>query len=161
MITTQFCIELECSLCNNLGRYRWSAKTAKREYLVQEKQKRGEEWFFFGGGDFNYPRDHAEKREGRRRLNSSFSIFNKFIKDIDIGKITSAGTMYTWANNREGECFVKERLDKIFGAATWFMQYPKAKVIYKAKQTSDHHLLVPVSNPEVSQVRKRFCFDQR
>lgn len=76
-------------------------------------------------------------------------------------EINSAGNMYTWANNRESEDFVEERLDRIFGAANQFIQHPRARVLQEEKQTSDHHLLILVSDPEVSQVRKRLCFDKR
>lgn len=76
-------------------------------------------------------------------------------------EVNPAGCMHTRANNREGEGFVEERLDRFFGAANWILQHPRARVIYKEKQTSDHYLIVLNSNPEVRKVRKRFYFDQR
>lgn len=64
--------------------------------------------------------------------------------------------MFTWANNREGKDFVKEKLDRFFGAASWLVKYPKAKVLHVERQTSDHCLLMLETNPEVRKFKKRF-----
>lgn len=69
---------------------------------------------------------------------------------MEMDEVNSVGGMYTWANNREGEGFVEEKLDKLFGASTWLLKHPRAKLIHEEKQTSDHKLLILDSDPEVN-----------
>lgn len=116
-----FFIEMECSSVKSAGKF-WvifvyaSTNTQLRQqqwdFLIQERPKWGEEWFV--GEDGNDIRDHEEKRGGRRRSDLSFRNFNKFICDMEIEKIKAVGRMYTWANNREGERFVEEKVDRFF-----------------------------------------------
>lgn len=84
-------------------------------------------WFL--GEDFNEIRNQEEKRRGRRRTEASFRGFNSFIDTMMMEKKNSVGSLYTWANNREGEGFVEEKLDRFFGAASWMIKNPRAKVI--------------------------------
>lgn len=75
-------------------------------------------FFFFGGGDFNDIKGHDEKRGGRRRPESSFRSFRSFITSMEMEEIKAEGSEFTWANNRDGEEFVEEKLDRVFGAAS-------------------------------------------
>lgn len=77
-----------------------------------------------------------------------------------IEKINKIGRPYTWANNRQGEGFLEEKLDRFFGAASWMIKNPRAKVIQVEKQSSDHSLLVLVAEPEIVKFKRRFYFDQ-
>lgn len=52
---------------------------------MQEKAKWGGYWFL--GRDFNDINEDAEKRGGRRRLDSSFRSFRSFITNIDMEEI--------------------------------------------------------------------------
>lgn len=79
---------------------------------------------------------------------------------MEMEEIKAVGRMYTWANNRERERFVEEKLDKCFGSGSWLLKHPKAKVIQVEKQTSDHKLPILVNDPEVIRSKKRFSFDQ-
>lgn len=56
------------------------------------------------------------------------------------------GKMWTWANNRVGEGYVKERLDRFFGSPLWILKSTQAIVLHEKKQSSDE---------------ARFCFDAR
>lgn len=107
------------------------------------------------GGDFNDLREHEEKIGGKKRLDSSFNMFNSFINDMEMAKISSVGNVYTWANNREGEGFV-ETLDRFFGATRWLTKYPRAQALNVEKQTSVHSLLGLITEPAVAQ--KAFLF---
>lgn len=80
----------------------------------------------FGRGDFNDIRGHEEKRGRRRRLESSFRVFNNFIAEMVIEEKSSVSSMVTWANNRVGEGFVEEKLDRLFGASNWLLKHPRA-----------------------------------
>lgn len=65
------------------------------------------------GGDFNEIKNNEEKRDGRRRQENSLSDFRKFIVDMDMGKVRFRGEPFTWANNREREGFIPERLELV------------------------------------------------
>lgn len=76
-------------------------------------------------------------------------------------EINKIGRAYTWVNNRQGEDFVEEKLDWFFGAGSWMIKNPRAKVIQVEKQSSDHSLFFLVTELEIVKFKKRFCFDQR
>lgn len=111
------------------------------------------------GGDFNDIMEHEENKGRRRRLDLSFRIFNSFITDMEMEELSSVGSMFTWANNKEGNGFVKEKIDRFFVASSWLISHPKAKVLHKEKQSSDHKLIILMADPEVSKTKIRFCFD--
>lgn len=129
VITSQFCVELECTNDNDLGKF-WAVFVyvstdsqlwqQQWDYLVQKKDNWGEDWFFFfgGRGDFNDIKGHDEKRGRRRRPESSFRSFRSFITSMEMEEIKAEGSEFTWANNRDGEEFVEEKLDRVFGAAS-------------------------------------------
>lgn len=48
-----------------------------------------------GRGDLNNLREHAEKRGGSRRPDSSFRNFGSFIHHMEIEEIRSVGSAYT------------------------------------------------------------------
>lgn len=79
------------------------------------------------GGYFNDIRTHEEKRGGMRRSDSSFWDFNSFINNMEMDKINRIGNLYTWANNKEREGYVEEKLDRFFRAASWITRNPRAK----------------------------------
>lgn len=63
-------------------------------------------------GDFNDIKNKDEKKRDRVRQDNSFQDFIGFISDMGMGDIKFRGEAYTWANNREGEGFIQERLDR-------------------------------------------------
>lgn len=79
VVTTQFCIELECSKSQGTCIF-WSifmysstdvhGRQQQWDYLVKEMPKWRDMWFLVG--DFNDIRTHEEKRRGIRRSDSSF-----------------------------------------------------------------------------------------
>ena len=68
------------------------------------------------GGDFNDIRCHDEKVGGRKRKDCSFWNFRSFIVSMEMGELKFRGEPYTWANNRDVEGFIQERLDRFFGS---------------------------------------------
>lgn len=111
-----------------------------------------------GSGDLNDLREHAEKRGGRRRPDSSFRNFGSFIHYMKMEEIRSVRSAYTWANNRAGEGFVEEKLDRFFGTTSWVVQHPRSKIMHVEKQTSDHCLLILDTELECNKLKRRFCF---
>lgn len=85
------------------------------EYLRSRRQQWGNKWVI--GGDFNYIRKHEEKMGGRRKNDRSFDSFRSFIDGMGMGEVKFRGASYTWANNREHEGFIHERLDRFFSSA--------------------------------------------
>lgn len=79
---------------------------------------------------------------------------------MEMEEVKSVGNAFTWANNREGEGFVEEKLDRFFGASSWQIKYPRAQVLHVEKQSSDHSLLALETEPAKHKFKKRFCFDQ-
>lgn len=86
-------------------------------------------------GDFNEIKGSEEKGEewGRGKKESSFCEFRKFISDMELGDIRFRGYPFTWANNRDGECFIQERLDRFLGSAEWMLQFDTTEVTHFRK----------------------------
>lgn len=51
---------------------------------------------------------------GRRRHESSFISFRKFIAEMEMGEIKFIGETFTWENNRENEGFIPRKARQIF-----------------------------------------------
>lgn len=113
------------------------------------------------GGDWNEIRSASEKKRGRHRSAGSFRCIRQFIRDMQMKELGFLGREWTWANNREGEEFVEERLDQIFISPKWSTQHPHVVVSHIPKQTSDHCLLLLNDKPQRQQAPKRFYFDKR
>lgn len=94
------------------------------------------------GGDFNDIRNSTEKKGGRARSEHSFQNFRTFIDEMNMGEIKFKDDPFTWANNREGEGFIKERLDRCFGSAEWMITRDTAEVRHILRSASDHSLLI-------------------
>lgn len=69
------------------------------------------------GGDFNAIKNNEEKKGGRPRQESSFTGFRNFINEMGMGNIRYRGSTFTWANNRDSEGYIQERLDRFLGSA--------------------------------------------
>lgn len=61
---------------------------------------------------------------------------------MDMGEIKFKGDMFTWANNREGEGFIQEKLDHFFGSLELMLLHDTAEVLHVSRQASDHALLI-------------------
>lgn len=98
-------------------------------------------------GDFNDNRCSEEKKRGKMRQESSFRDFREFIVGMGMGEKKFQGDTFTWANNREGEGFIQERLDRMFGSADWMVQQNLAVVRHILRQASDHSMLLLDTHP--------------
>ncbi|KAK6120408.1 hypothetical protein DH2020_045888 [Rehmannia glutinosa] len=142
-------------------------------YCSSQIRERVEQWDFFLkarpnwgnlwiiGGDFNDICGHEEKKGGRRRSHSSFDFFNSFIGNMGMKEISSLGNETTWANNRVGEGFVKEKLDRFFGSLDWLSNFPNAISQVNFRSSSDHCMICLDSSPFKKPLKKRFFFDKR
>lgn len=110
------------------------------------------------GDDFYDIRDNNEKKGERRREESSFLDFWTFITEMQMGEIKFRGEPFTWANNREVEGFIQERLDRFFGSSDWMIEKDTAEVRHFLKQASDHSLLISDTMPTRRKTKGRFIF---
>lgn len=89
-------------------------------------------------GDFNevlYRWEKARKRTAEYyRMNS----FREFLNDCSLMDLESKGCAFTWFNNREGEEFVKKRLDRAVCIMDWRLMFPEAEVFALPAIGSDH-----------------------
>lgn len=88
-------------------------------------------------------------------------MFKDFISDMNLVEVKYVRKHWTWANYREGEGFVEERLDKFLASPEWTYQNPNFVVHHAQKQTSDHCLLMLENKPSRLHIAKRFYFDRR
>lgn len=95
------------------------------------------------------------------RTEGSFMMFRQFIRDMHLREINFVGREWAWANNRVGEDFVDERLDRILASPKWLSLFPTAMVHRVQKQTSDHCLLLLENKPQRQQPPKCLYFDKR
>ncbi|CAA0826236.1 Unknown protein, partial [Striga hermonthica] len=128
-------------------------------YLEGARHKWGLHWFL--GGDLNDILSEGDKKGGRKRSLSSFHHFRNFVSGMGMLEINMIGHPYTWGNNREGEGFVEEKLDRVFGSLAWNSAYPNAAVHNIFKSASDHSLLMLDFSQNQFYKKKRFIFDRR
>lgn len=78
-----------------------------------------------------------------------------------MGDIKFKGESWTWSNNREGEGFIQEKLDRFLGSAEWLLHFDKVEVKHFLRQTSDHSLILLDFNLTRNKTQSRFIFDIR
>lgn len=89
---------------------------------VSESTKRGLGGFVGDKKDFNDIKNKDEKKGVEwGKTKASFQDFRGFISNVGMGDIKFRGEAYTWANNREGEGFIQERLDRFCGSTKWML----------------------------------------
>lgn len=168
IIATTFCIEVEFEI-PGLHRTCWGIfvyfspdkqlRLAQMAHLLQQQNRWGDYWFL--GGDLNDIKDNSEKKGGRLRSEASFTNFRDFIRALGAAEIQYKGPNWTWANNRENEGFVEERLDRFLASPDWILQYHQATVTHVYMQSSDHTLLILEDKPHFHSPPRRFYFDKR
>lgn len=89
------------------------------------------------GDDLNDIKNKEEKKGGRQQNELSFLPFKNFLVNMEMKDIVYSGKAFTWANNREGEGFIQERLDKFCGSNEWMILNENAVINHILRQTSD------------------------
>lgn len=168
LIKSEFCLEVEIEGPNFIGSW-WivfvyaSTDVATRgrqwDFLNQSEGAWGDKWLL--GGDCNDMLSLADKHGGRRRTEGSFSQFRNFVHDMQMVEIMFKGRRWTWANNRQGEGFIEERIDWFFGSAGWILEAENAVVHHLLSYTSDHSMLMLDTHPHQTKLKSRFIYDSR
>jgi len=89
-------------------------------------------------GDFNEILDNSEKEGGLPKSNAQLAPFHEVIEECLLGDLGYKGSQFTWCNNREGNEFIKERLDRALANMGWCSQFPNMSAEVLATRTSDH-----------------------
>ncbi|XP_071722531.1 uncharacterized protein [Rutidosis leptorrhynchoides] len=80
---------------------------------------------------------------GRKRAeNYRLTAFRDFLGKCSLMDLESKGCAFTWTNNRTGDQFVKERLDKGLCNLDWRITYPNAESIALPAIGFDHSPIV-------------------
>ncbi|GER30020.1 RNA-directed DNA polymerase (reversetranscriptase)-related family protein [Striga asiatica] len=127
--------------------------------LCRDKSQWGHTWFL--GGDFNDIASNSEKRGGNFRTQGSLRAFNSFIQNMGMEDIPFIGHPFTWSNNRQGDDFIEERIDRVFSSPMWALTFPKSQVTHIPLHSSDHCLLLLNTDCEDVKAKQRFYFDSR
>lgn len=109
-------------------------------------------------GDFNYIIRSHEKMGGRHYDDSiDFREFRRFIDDLGLIDLGYTGLRFTWYNNWIGMARVWERIDQALATTDWFQCFPRYKVQYLPRITSEHCLLlITIDGPHLLRMSFRF-----
>ncbi|KAH7853523.1 hypothetical protein Vadar_003559 [Vaccinium darrowii] len=138
---------------------RVEVRRAQWDVFVQYKNCLGEDWAIWG--DMNNIVSIDEKKGGVLPLHSSLRGFQDFISSCQLLDLGFSGYPFTWRNNREGEGFIQERLDRVLVSPSWRTRFPHATVEHLDAIGSDHSALLLQLQSIDSQRRAPFKFDAR
>ncbi|CAA0807084.1 Unknown protein [Striga hermonthica] len=110
--------------------------------------------------DWNEIVSNEEKRGGLVRSENSFLPFRDFIVDMEMQEQDQKGALFTLGNNRRGDGYVEERLDKVFTSQEWLLKFPKMEVSNFFRSESDHNVILYDTEIELQSSRRRFVFDR-
>jgi hypothetical protein len=93
-------------------------------------------------GDFNEVVAMSEKWGGGTKSNSQISNFQSTLEDYKLSNLCFKGPKYMWTNCREGQEFIKERLDRGVANPSWKNFFSEAEILVEVLTTSDHATLM-------------------
>lgn len=93
-------------------------------------------------GDFNEILDDSEKDEGRRKSIAVLDEFRKVIRELALVDVKLDKGWYTWTNNRGGNNFVRERLNRFLVSTSWLRKFPFLSSIVLRQACSDHDVIL-------------------
>ncbi|PNY01900.1 hypothetical protein L195_g025203 [Trifolium pratense] len=94
-------------------------------------------------GDFNEIAHPKEKKGGAPNDARKCHLFNNWINDCNLLKVTTSGTQFTWRGpkwNRRDKVFKK--LDRILCNVDWRLKYQEGFVKVLPRVQSDHHPII-------------------
>ncbi|XP_042974832.1 uncharacterized protein LOC122306468 [Carya illinoinensis] len=89
-------------------------------------------------GDFNEIVCQDEKMGGGPRPYNQMEIFRNTLEWCSLSSLVTKGPCFTWANNREQDSFIKERLDRALANPMWLERYQESSCCVLPTMTSDH-----------------------
>ncbi|KAG6649980.1 hypothetical protein CIPAW_06G011600 [Carya illinoinensis] len=113
-------------------------------------------WLCFG--DFNEITCLSEKFGAAIRPYKQVRDFRQTLAQCELNDLGYQGDKYTWANNREGSNFTKERLDRVLGNSSWIDKFEDHSVEHLATYSSDHKPLLITLKTKNNRPRKKRIF---
>ena len=96
-------------------------------------------WFCIG--DFNETMSPSKKWGGKGRPNQQMRQFQANLEQCELLDLGYKGPKFTWTNCREGNEFIKERIDRGTANIGWCDMYLDVEVVVETSSTSDHVVL--------------------
>lgn len=87
------------------------------------------------------------------------TAFRDFLHACSLMDLESKGCAFTWNNNREGDAFVKDKLDRAVCTMEWRLAYPNAECLALPAIGSDHSSLLLSLFPKNECRRRMFRFE--
>ncbi|PWA71655.1 reverse transcriptase [Artemisia annua] len=108
-------------------------------------------------GDLNLIGSSKDKEGGYHICH--IEKFQNFIASASILEVPYTGLYFTWSNQRCGEAFIRERIDRAFGNINLFELYPYHCLLHKPLIGSDQVPLIYCSQSSSSNKCYWFCFE--
>jgi hypothetical protein len=89
-------------------------------------------------GDFNEILDFSEKFGGYGCQRSLMEAFQKTLEFCELFELDFRGPRFTRTNGKEGQEFIKEKLDRVVANRKWFIAHQRVEVMKKVQLHSDH-----------------------
>ena len=93
-------------------------------------------------GDFNQVLNQEDKFSLRNQACLGATELYNCLQEASMIPMNATGVQYTWKNNREGEEFVCERLDRVFVNLDWLHTYKHSSLKAWPISISDHAPLI-------------------
>ncbi|XP_042964675.1 uncharacterized protein LOC122298899 [Carya illinoinensis] len=84
--------------------------------------------------------------------------FRQTLEHCDLSDLGFEGDRYTWANNRKGRLFTKERLDRVLGNSPWIAKFEDHSIHHQAAYSSYHRPLLITIHNKLNRQRKERIF---
>ena len=112
-------------------------------------------------GDFNEPLVDEDKFGGRGVSISRSLAFKKCLDKCSMVDLGFFGPRYTWANKKDINNLILERIDRVFMNPKWYALYPDAKVTHLPRCHSDHcSILLEACSIRVVHLTRPFRFQE-
>lgn len=101
----------------------------------------------------------AEQRGAISKTRCQMEDFQRVLEDCCLSDLRFLGPKFAWNNEREGNAFTLERLDRAVANREWFHFFISAYVVVSAKCSLDHHpFLISFLKEEAEKRGKRDIF---
>jgi len=90
-------------------------------------------------GDFNEILDHGEKLGRVLRREAQINVFQLTLEDCGLSDLGFFGPKFTWRNNREGDDYIEERIDRAVANSSWLTRFTWHSIEVMDAITSDHN----------------------
>ncbi|KAH7853837.1 hypothetical protein Vadar_007155 [Vaccinium darrowii] len=138
---------------------RVEVRRAQWDVFIQYKENLGDDWLIWG--DMNDIISTDEKNGGVAPAQWELRGFQNFINHCHLIDLGFSGYPYTWRNNRNGDDYIQERLDRALASPSWRVRFSQASVEHLNAVGSDHSALLLHLTPTVLQKKVPFRFDAR